>query len=228
MSLPSQSENNVNQNAGGSRPPAQFDAGSPAQGSADIGTGIIVIDDVLPSDEHRKINDLLVTGPWSYGWRSSNDVSAQPFWHRHFGGFTSDLDAQDERRLTDCSDELMKSAPLLFSFWQRLQIKAFPNYVLSRCYANGLPYGTDGGAHTDSPVPGDCTAIYYPHETWHPDWGGETIIFNQDRTDILTAVYPKPNRLFIFPGFVHHAARGVSRSCPHMRITLMFKTTRKK
>lgn len=49
------------------------------------------------------------------------------------------------------------------------------------------------------------------------------MLFNEDSTDILTAVYPKPDRLLVFLGFVNHVARGVSRLCPHMRITLMFK-----
>jgi SM-20-related protein len=93
--------------------------------------------------------------------------------------------------------------------------------VLERCYANGLPYGCDGATHTDSPERGACTSVYYPHTHWDPDWGGETLIFNKDKSDILAAIYPKPNRLLIFPGFVFHVARGVSRIC---RITLMFKT----
>jgi SM-20-related protein len=185
---------------------------------------------VLPLDEQQKINQFLLQSHWVYGWRSSNSADAQKFWHRHFAGFVNDPSPRDteNKRLADCANELMGTAPLLHSFWQRLQKKVFQDYVLSRCYANALPYGAEGGTHTDSPIPGDCTAVYYPHETWHPDWGGETLVFNEDCTDILTAVYPKPNRLFIFPGFVNHVARGVSRNCPHPRITLMFKTTRKK
>ena len=48
--------------------------------------------------------------------------------------------------------------------------------------------------------------------------------FNQEETDILASIYPKPNRLLIFSGIVPHVARGVSRICPVLRITLMFKT----
>lgn len=197
-------------------------------GNADVGTGIVVVDDVLPHDEQQEIHRFLTSGNWSYGWRSSHEADAQRFWHRHFAGTvdSSELQADSKQRLADCADELKATAPLLHSFWLRLQKKIFQGHVLSRCYANALPYGTEGGTHTDSPIPGDCTAVYYPHDTWHPDWGGETIIFNLDRSDIIAAVYPKPNRLFVFPGFVNHVARGVSKSCPQMRITLMFKTTK--
>ena len=68
------------------------------------------------------------------------------------------------------------------------------------------------------------TTIYYPHAEWHPNWGGETVLFNADRTDITAAIYPRPGRLFTFRGTIPHVGRGVSRACPKLRVTLMFKT----
>jgi len=79
-------------------------------------------------------------------------------------------------------------------------------------------------ANTDFISASACTAVYYPHLQWDPDWGGETLIFNREKNDVIAAIYPRPNRLLLFPGFVYHVARGVSRACPVMRITLMFKT----
>jgi SM-20-related protein len=95
---------------------------------------------------------------------------------------------------------------------------------LIRCYANGHTYGSDGTLHTDSTRPGTYTCVYYPHQMWHPNWGGETVLFNQDKTDIVACVYPKPNRMVVFDGTIPHVARGVSRICPVLRVTLMFKT----
>jgi SM-20-related protein len=66
--------------------------------------------------------------------------------------------------------------------------------------------------------------VYYPHHSWHPDWGGDTVIFNQEKTDIIGCVYPRSNRMLIFDGTIPHVARGVSRICPVLRVTLMFKT----
>ena len=97
-------------------------------------------------------------------------------------------------------------------------------HTLMRCYANGQPYGSDGSLHTDSASPRSFTSVYYPHGRWSPNWGGETLFFNQEETDIVASIYPKPNRLVIFSGTVPHVARGVSRICPVLRITLMFKT----
>jgi SM-20-related protein len=66
--------------------------------------------------------------------------------------------------------------------------------------------------------------VYYPHGVWWPNWAGETVVFNADKSDIIAAVYPKPNRMVVFPGCLPHVARGVSRTCPELRIVLVFKT----
>ncbi|MHC2331096.1 hypothetical protein [Bradyrhizobium sp. USDA 4454] len=204
--------------------------GASINAGVDSGVGIMVVDDVLPPARQRTLLRFLQNGAWTHGWRSRDEDNSQKFWHRHLAGSVGEADARlrAQRGIIDCAPELAGTAPLVFAFWRYVQGRAFQDHVLSRCYANALPYGTDGGVHIDSLTPGDYTAVYYPHLTWHPDWGGETIIFNQDCSDILTAVYPKPNRLFVFPGFVNHVARGISKNCPHMRITLMFKTQKSK
>ena len=65
---------------------------------------------------------------------------------------------------------------------------------------------------------------YYPHSYWEPNWSGETVLFDAARSDIIGAIYPRPNRLAIIRGDAPHIARGVSRTCPVLRITLIFKT----
>jgi SM-20-related protein len=70
------------------------------------------------------------------------------------------------------------------------------------------------------------TALYYPHLRWHPDWGGETLFFNETRDDLVKAIYSKPGRLVVFDSAIPHVARPVSRKCLELRITLMFKTER--
>ncbi|MGJ7529670.1 2OG-Fe(II) oxygenase [Variovorax sp. GB1P17] len=182
---------------------------------------IVVVDDLLPLEEQRDLHTFLSSGNWSHGWRSHAGDAIQTFWHRHFAG---SLDAAEASASPDVEAELARNAPPVHGLWQRLKHSHFAGHALERCYANGLPYGCDGATHTDSVERGACTAVYYPHAHWDPDWGGETLIFNKDKSDILAAIYPKPNRLLVFPGFVFHVARGVSRACPVMRITLMFKT----
>ena len=111
--------------------------------------------------------------------------------------------------------------------WARLSSTVLKDHRLSRCYANSYPDGAEGALHTDSNIASHLTAIYYPHLEWHPNYAGETVFFDAVSGEILTAIYPRPNRLVIFPGTIPHVARAASRACPSVRTTLMFKTTGK-
>jgi SM-20-related protein len=180
-------------------------------------------DDVLPNEKRREVNNLLHKGgasaPWVHGWKSREKVDTFSFWHRHFAGYRS----ATKGIAYDCEAELAEF-PVIHEFWQTLAGGLLHGHRLVRCYANGLAYGSDGTLHTDTRVPNSYTTIYYPHESWNPDWGGETVFFNREKDDILTSIYPRPNRLLMFDGTLPHVARGVSRSCPLLRVTLMFKT----
>ena len=120
--------------------------------------------------------------------------------------------------------ELARNAPIVFGMWKALQQSVLAGHTLTRCYANAYPFGADGACHLDSDQPHHYTTIYYPHERWHADYGGETVFFTPDQSDIIASVYPRPNRLVVFQGSIPHVARGITRACPLLRVTLMFKT----
>ena len=44
--------------------------------------------------------------------------------------------------------------------------------------------------------------IVYMNEYWIPNYGGETIFYD-DKLDIVHAVVPKPGRVVIFDGRIH-------------------------
>ena len=190
--------------------------------------GFMVVDDAIDADARKKVHDHLNRAGWGFGWKSNNRTDSFSFWHKHFAGNVNpDHVAPDGGgRQYDCTDELRRNAPLLRELWDRLNGTVLSGHRLLRCYANGQPFGSEGTVHTDSISDRSFTAIYYPHEKWDPNWGGETVFFNRAHTDIVISIYPRPNRLLVFPGTVPHVARGVSRICPVLRVTLMFKTER--
>ena len=145
--------------------------------------------------------------------------TAISFWHRHFAGHRQSA----TEKQYPCADELRDAFPLLFRFWSQLADNVLAGHTLVRCYANAHAFGSDGTLHTDSSSPRSYTAIYYPHKAWFPNWAGETVLFDGDN-EILASIYPRPNRLAIFRGNIPHVARAVSRVCPVLRVTLMFKT----
>jgi SM-20-related protein len=181
-----------------------------------------ITDNVLNENARRQIYDFLLSPGWRWGWKSDTKRDVYSFWHKHFAGWKKF--EEEESAPLDCAHEL---GGVLLQFWKLLNEHALPGYTLSRCYANAFQYGTDGTLHTDSLLPDTVTAIYYPHEKWYPNWGGETMFFNESKTDVLGCVYPKPNRLVVFDGRIPHVARGVARTCPVLRITLMFKAWRR-
>ena len=63
----------------------------------------------------------------------------------------------------------------------------------------------------------------YMDENWNYEWGGETTFYKNG--EIIKSVVPKYGRYVAFPGTVEHCAKPLSRVCPTVRTTLMFKAS---
>lgn len=193
-------------------------AAEPEYSAADIA----IHDDVLRPDEQQAVLNFLRAPGWGYGAFSDPAPDASRYWFKHFAGYVQT--GQEDRHPDQIERELELNAPLAAQMWRRIQPIVLPGHRLARCYANGYPFGSEGGLHMDSNIPSHYTLIYYPHLAWHPNYGGETLFFNARGDEIIAAAYPRPNRLVVFPGTIPHVARPISRRCPELRITLMFKT----
>ena len=80
--------------------------------------------------------------------------------------------------------------------------------LLYGAYMNVLKHGDAPRIHCDAPswVDNQCTMIVYFNQKWHPNYGGETIFYD-DKLDIVHAVVSKPGRVVIFDGRIPHSAR---------------------
>jgi SM-20-related protein len=184
-------------------------------------------DGILTEEDREAVDSFLQAPGWDFGWKSHSRSDVFSFWHKHFAGHkkAGEYSVTEGRwPPPDCSEELRQNYDIIFQFWDLLRATLLKGHSLVRCYANGMPFGSEGTLHTDSDSPTSYTAVYYPNRIWHPNWAGETLIFNKAEDDVVASIYPKPNRLLIFRGDTPHVARGVSRTCPSMRSTLMFKT----
>ncbi|OLL31455.1 hypothetical protein BTH42_10940 [Burkholderia sp. SRS-W-2-2016] len=184
-------------------------------------------DEVLDIVDQHAIYSFLDAPGWDFGWKSQSKKDIYSFWHKHFAGYRKSASysySSGKWPPPDCSEELKQEAEPIHRFWTLLQSTLLTGHTLVRCYANGMPFGTEGTIHTDSDSPNSYTCIYYPQPVWNPNWAGETVLLDQAQTDIVASIYPKPNRLLFFKGDIPHVARGVSRTCPELRVTLMFKT----
>jgi SM-20-related protein len=185
---------------------------------------IAIHDEFLRPEDQRDVLGFLSRPGWAFGAYSDTAPGASRYWFKHFAGIVRD--GSEKSDSLEFERQLNENAPPVAKVWRKLCGSVLSGHVLSRCYANGYPAGAEGGVHMDSNISEHFTTIYYPHVSWHPNFAGETVFFNRDGSDIVAAVYPKPNRLVVFPGVIPHVARGVSRACPQLRITLMFKTQR--
>ena len=185
-------------------------------------SSVNVYDDALPRYVRSELYEFLINQDWKFGAYSTSETNFFRYWYKHFGGFFVGNEKLDPSTFeAELPVEVGR-------FWDELKQGPCKNHTLMRCYANAYPYGSEGAVHTDI---GEVaawgryfTALYYPHLRWDVDWGGETLFFNDARDDLVAAVYPKPGRLIVFDSKIPHVARPLSRKCPELRITLMFKT----
>ena len=187
----------------------------------DRGVGTLqILDDFVPAHLRHQLSALMARNIWRYGWKAADTQTRHFFWHSHFAGDS------DDQGTSDCEHELHNRpliAPVL-ALWHLIRDQLAPGHVPVRVYANGHTYGGDGHVHSDADQPGHFTSLYYAHPEWEANWGGETLFYNADRSDVVKAAYPRPGRLVHFSGNIFHAARSPSRDCPALRSVIVIKT----
>lgn len=160
---------------------------------------------------HHYIN----SANWTYGWPSNTDMP--------YGHWNVDFTRTSKNNPTDVSGSLPTPIALI---WEEVNKEFYSGQaVLVRSYANRHTFGTEGYIHTDTERIEDQTCVVYMDEYWDANWGGETAFYNAEATEIIKAVIPKYGRTAVFAGNIPHCARGVTRVCPKVRTTLMFKAT---
>jgi len=190
---------------------------------------VYLYDDVLQEPLRTNLSDFLNSRSWHFGGTFGMTGKGYPFWYCNFAGIFFDEKQKDvKQKEEDCSEQLRLKAPILAAVWDYLKERIFQGHLLVRCYANSYPYGSEGTVHKDTNDLRHYTAIFYPNSAWDLNWAGETMFFRlQQPPEILTTVWPRPNRLVVFQGIIPHVARGISRSCPILRTTLMFQTEKR-
>jgi hypothetical protein len=183
---------------------------------------IRVVDGCLPPNIYDDLARFVAGTPMEYGSRSKP--------RDDHGHWINQFIAAGPENLADVSAILTNTPQYqpLDAAWRFLHEAHLSDSVLIRCYLNGYTYGTDGYFHTDSQRADQQTTILFMNEEeWQPDWAGETVFLDQNG-DILRSVLPRKNRAILFPGDVPHAGRGVSRQCPLLRKTLIYKVRKKR
>jgi len=126
--------------------------------------------------------------------------------------------------VSDIPTERIAIDPFLCSLRQAVE-RLFPGerFADQRAYVNCSVYGDSYYLHRDCLAHEQhVTALYYANLEWQPDWGGETIYYN-DEEDAELAITPRPGRLVIARGAVLHRGNVPTRNCYEERYTLAYK-----
>lgn len=173
-------------------------------------TNIRRLPGLFPAPLAEELRNYIEGAQWKYGWRSNKAMG--------FAHWNHDLAHAGPDNGKDVSAKL----PNVFQrAWNYLKQEHFPDSALVRCYANAHTFGVEGYPHTDSRREADRTVVMYLNHEWKREWGGETLIYG--REGIAHAELPRFNSGLLFPSNAWHTARGVTRICPELRLTLMFK-----
>ena len=126
--------------------------------------------------------------------------------------------------VSDIPTERIGSDPFLRGLRQTVE-RLFPAERFSdhRAYVNCSVYGDGYYTHRDCAAhEPHVTALYYANLEWQPDWGGETIYYD-DTEDAEIVVMPRPGRLVIARGAILHRGNVPTRVCYEERFTLAYK-----
>ena len=99
-----------------------------------------------------------------------------------------------------------------------------PRANMYASYVNSLKFGDMPGIHVDAPyfVEDNLTVLVYLNAEWMPNWGGETIFYD-DKLDAKKIVSLKPGRVVMFDGRIPHTGRAPNRITPYNRYILAYK-----
>lgn len=126
--------------------------------------------------------------------------------------------------VSDIAMDRIAADPFLRGLKQTVE-RLFPaeQFTDQRAYVNCSVYGDGYYVHRDCAAhEAHVTALYYANLEWKPDWGGETIYYNDDE-DAELAITPRPGRLVIARGALLHRGNVPTRACHEERYTLAYK-----
>ena len=175
-----------------------------------------VFDNVLPAGLYRDLINATRRVGWQFGWNTCENPNHR-YWHHEIG-------LGGKNNVNDITANVRRHPIGAFAGyvdWIRSELLP-PETSLLRLYMNAHTYGTDGFPHVDTDRPGELTAVLYLAPEWKPEWGGETVIFDE-QGDISAAVLPRSNRLLTFPSHRLHSPRPLSKIFDSLRVVLVAK-----
>lgn len=147
-------------------------------------------------------SSLTANVPWQFvGW---SGLPKEPF--RHWAAYPE---------LTD---------PLIQQIWDTLNYtfkEEGINLIPERAILNLYNHGDSSWLHKDCESDKAWTVIIYLNDQWDINWGGDTVIVEDN--EILKSFAPTPGKFIIFKSNMLHGGRPVSREAPFPKLSLVYQ-----
>ncbi|MEM7281480.1 MAG: 2OG-Fe(II) oxygenase [Pseudomonadota bacterium] len=156
-------------------------------------------------------------------WRFGDQADAKSN-HRFWG---ASIFSPDDPRYTNHT--LSDTHPSIAEIWNQIALYLGPSqFEIRDVWLNGLTFGLESGIHRDRQdnEEGWYTAMVYLNTHWRAEFGGETMFYNQEKTDVQKAVIPAPGRMVFFDARIPHWGRAPTKDFPFVRLTLAFHLSR--
>jgi hypothetical protein len=141
---------------------------------------------------------------WRFG-QKSNDDTLYPMWVQNF------YDTHNNRYKENACQHIVKTGDMFLDLCPE-------DYVMVRSMICGNTFGQDGDIHDDWLVSGESlTGVLYLNRRWEDNWGGETIVYSDNKTEISKF---EAGKLIMFDGSNPHIGKGPQRNCGELRCIL--------
>src|SRR6056300_53910 len=143
-----------------------------------------IIDQFLTDDEHKTFIMMMEQATW----RST--------------GHSDDKHPSKNLQLTLVGKEqsLLKDDDIFNHIRVKIERHIGLKFKIRQCYFNNYQFGSESGIHFDEIQVGkkSYTVIIPIHEEWDADWHGATLLYNDDKTQIVGGSVPMPRQAFLF------------------------------
>ena len=167
---------------------------------------IYKIDDFLNDTEKDGLKHFTSHYIWTFDGYS-HDGQSRIFWKKDFWG-----------------DALGHCDPIESTFRTKVENLFNIKTQTTDLYMNGQAHGQCGSFHTDVEPDMDgefLTLVYFPQSFWSPEWGGFTVILDNNENPHI--IYPKPNSAVIFNSKFAHVGLEPTVHCNGQRVSLAHK-----
>jgi hypothetical protein len=94
------------------------------------------------------------------------------------------------------------------------------NLKPERILLNLFNFGDSSWIHTDNDREGHWTVIVYLNSFWDINWGGDTVLVQDN--EIIKTFNPAPGKFVLFKSNCEHGARPVSREAAYPRLAIAY------